>query len=282
MSKAVDRDASPPPYTESAQAPPEDVPLYEAPSYGGNKDGSKQIQSSTKFPPVMNGYFQWKLTRTFHLGPSAEEKLFAVTTHANLLSSKPLIELHDGATNEHPIMATVHADKWGRTKPATITLPARPGSPHVGSIEEQLVPGSSKGHMFASSIWAFEVTAADKSGERERFEWRSSHGKEIKDLATGLSNGWKLVWISGSGSGPSGSRRERAAGVTSDGLEVVAIIAHNASFSMTKGFRFAFMGAGLTGTLGEVWEIAALSSALMLWYIDAQKTAAASAVATSS
>ncbi|KAJ6095248.1 hypothetical protein N7486_005994 [Penicillium sp. IBT 16267x] len=259
MSKAVDRDASPPPYTESAQPPHEDVPPYEAPSYGETADGSKTIQSATKFPPVLKGYFQWKLTRTFHLGPSAEEKLFAATTRANLLSSKPLIELHDGPTNEHPIMATVRADKWGRTRPATISLPARPGSPHVGSIEEQLVPGSSKGYVSMSSTWAFEIAAADKGSARERFEWRSSHGKEIKDLATGLSNGWKLVWVSGPGSGAGGAEES----------------------GMTKGFRFAFMGTGLTGTLGEVWELVALSSALMLWYFDVQKTAAASAVATS-
>lgn len=281
MSKAVDQYPSPPPYTESAQPSHEGVPPYEAPSYGENADGSKTIRSSTKFPSVLNGYFQWKLTGTFHLGPSAEEKLFAVTTHANLMSSKPLIELHDGPTNEHPIMATVRADKWGRTKPATITLPARPGSPHVGSIEAQLVPGSSKSSMSASSTWSFEIDANDKGSSRERFEWRSSHGKEIKELATGPSHGWKLVRVSGPGSGVGGSRKKRVAGVTSDGLEIVAIIAHNASFSMTKGFRFAFMGAGLTGTLGEVWEIATLSSALMLWYIDAQKTAAASAVAAS-
>ncbi|KAJ6003195.1 hypothetical protein N7451_005742 [Penicillium sp. IBT 35674x] len=281
MSKAVDRHPSPPPYTESAQPSHEDVPPYETPSYGENADGSKSIQSSAKFPSVLNGYFQWKLTKTFHLGPSAEEKLFAVTTHANLMSSKPLIELHDGPTNDHPIMATVHADKWGRTRPATITLPVRPGSPHVGSIEKQLIPGSSKSSMSASSTWAFEIDAKDKGSSRERFEWRSSHGKEIKHLATGLSHGWKLVWVSGPESGVGASRKERVAGVTSDGLEIVAIIAHNSSCSMTKGFRFAFMGAGLTGTLGEVWEIATLSSALMLWYIDVQNTAAASAVAAS-
>ncbi|KAJ5657399.1 uncharacterized protein N7484_001048 [Penicillium longicatenatum] len=251
MSKAIDRDPSPPPYTESAQPSHEHVPPYEAPSYGETADGSKNIQSATNFPPVLNGYFQWKITRTFHLGPSAEEKFICV-----------------------------RVDKWGRTRPATITLPARPGSPHVGPIEEQLMP-SSKGSFSASSTWAFEVGATGKESTRGRFEWRSSHGKEIKDLATGLSHGWKLVWVSGPGASAGGSRKDRVAGLTSDGLEVVAIIAHNASFSMTKGFRFAFMGAGLTGILGKAWEIATLSSALMLWYSDVQKTAAASAVAAS-
>jgi hypothetical protein len=87
--------------------------------------------------------------------------------------------------------------------------------------------------------------------------------------------------VPGPGGDAGGSGKDRVAGLTSDGLEVVAIIAHNASFSMTKGFRFAFMGAGLTGISGKAWEIATLPSALMLWYSDVQKTAAASAVAAS-
>ena len=71
------------------------------------------------------------------------------------------------------------------------------------------------------------------------------------------------------------SRKERDRGYTSDGLEVVAVIAHNASWSMTKGFRFAFKGSGLTGTFGELWEILVVLSALEMWYLDAQKSAAA-------
>ena len=45
---------------------------------------------------------------------------------------------------------------------------------------------------------------------------------------------------------------------------------------MTKGFRIAFMGTGLTGTLGETWEIVTIASALQLWYLDYQGSVAAS------
>lgn len=58
----------------------------------------------------------------------------------------------------------------------------------------------------------------------------------------------------------------------------MALLAHNASRSMTKGFRFAFLGTGLTGTFGEVWEILTIMSALHLWQLDF--TAAAFRVAS--
>jgi hypothetical protein len=44
------------------------------------------------FPPAMNGYFQWKLTTTFHLGPTAEEKLYAVSTPATVFLHVELLD----------------------------------------------------------------------------------------------------------------------------------------------------------------------------------------------
>ncbi|KAJ5170988.1 uncharacterized protein N7500_003771 [Penicillium coprophilum] len=227
----------------------------------------------------MNGYFQWKITSTFHLGPTAEEKLYAVSTPVAFLNSKPSIVLHDGPTNKHPIMATARGDKWGRRRPIAITLPPRPGSEQKHDIVEQVVPGGSLKHM--SPTYTFEISVGSKGTTPERFEWRKSHGSEIKELA-GHSHGWKLVRLAPpANNGIGGSRKERDHGYTSDGLEVVAIIAHNASWSMTKGFRFAFLGVGLTGTMGENWEIVVVTSALQMWLIDVQSASATSAATTS-
>jgi hypothetical protein len=44
---------------------------------------------------------------------------------------------------------------------------------------------------------------------------------------------------------------------------------------MTKGFPFTFIGSGLTCTLGAVCEILVVLSALEMWYLDAQRSAAA-------
>ncbi|KAJ5305656.1 hypothetical protein PENANT_c041G07841 [Penicillium antarcticum] len=271
-------DTGPPPYTEhDPQTAGRDLRNV-APSYN-RLTGEPTLNATTKFPSAMNGYFQWKLTTIFHLGPTADEKLYAVSSHTTVLSNKPSIVLHDGPTDKHPVIATARGDRWGRTRPIMLTLPTRPESQHNNDIVEEMVPGTLKK---MSHTFTFTASVGPKGTSREAFEWRQSHGNEIKELS-GHSYGWKLVRLTGPMNTAGGSRKERERGYTSDGLEVVAVIAHNASWSMTKGFRFAFMGSGLTGTLGEIWEILVVLSALEMWYLDVQSSAAAagSASATS-
>ncbi|KAJ5256597.1 hypothetical protein N7478_012701 [Penicillium angulare] len=249
MSQSGYQDA-PPPYTEQVQAAApntNNVPQYQTPSYHceSAKDSSRIFQ----------------------------------ITHSGIFRDKPSIVLHDGPTDKDAILATLKADKWGRTRPATVNLLVCPSSSYTEPIEELLIPASTSHHK--TSTWSFEMPVARKGDIRERFEWRSSHGNEIKELATGHSYGWKLVRIAGPNASVGGSRKDRGLGFTSDGLEIVAIVAHNASWSMTKGLRFAFMGAGLTGTLGEAWEIMTLISAMQLyiWDVIATNSAAAAAAA---
>ncbi|KAJ6008559.1 hypothetical protein N7499_001390 [Penicillium canescens] len=209
----------------------------------------------------MNGYFQWKLTTTFHLGPTADEKLYAVSTHTIVLGNKPSVVLHDGLTDKHPVLATAHGDRI----PTRRCPCGRDGS---RVIEENVA------HLYIQGLRGLQ---GDSEGGA--FEWRQSHGNEIKELA-GHSFGWKLVRLTGPMDTAGRSRKERDRGYTSDGLEFVAVIAHNASWSMTKGFRFAFTGSGLTGTLWEVWEILVVLSVLEMWYLDAQRSAAAASSAS--
>ncbi|EKV10210.1 polyketide cyclase [Penicillium digitatum] len=261
-------DGFPPPYTELDPQTATQAPQLDTPSY----TESTSTSATTKFPPAINGYFQWKFTTTFHLGPTADEKLFAVSTPATVFKNKPTILLYDGPTNKHPVMATAQGDKWGRSRPIAITLLPRPGSQHEDAIVEQVIPGGSLLH--ASPSYTFETSVGPKGTTREKFEWRKSYGNEFKELA-GLSYGWKLARLTGPVNSVGGSKKERDRGYTSDGLEIVALIAHNASWSLTKGFRFIFMGAGLTGTMGEIWEIVVVTSALQLWVMDVQDTSAA-------
>lgn len=245
-------DPSPPPYSEHTQYNQnheEQVPQYEAPTYHQSSSNSKTLQEATaKFPPTMNGYFQWKITSTFHLGPTAEQKLFAASIHASVFGNKPSLILYDGPTKEDPIMATLKADKRGRTRPVDITLPPRPHGYDTHAMDVQMVP-SSTNHV--SPTYTFETQRAGKGVGRGRFEWRKTHGNEIKELATGHSYGWKLVWLSGPVNRAGGSRKEREMGVASDGTEIVALLAHNASWSMTKGFRFAFWELGSQAPLAS-------------------------------
>ncbi|KAE8317323.1 hypothetical protein BDV41DRAFT_573018 [Aspergillus transmontanensis] len=120
-----------------------------------------------------------------------------------------------------------------------------------------------------SPTFSIAVDGSGKDASYEQFEWRSSHGKEIKERA-GHTSGWKLVRLSETVSEAGGSRSHRAMGCSSDGKEIVAVIAHNASWSLSKGFKFAFVGSGLTGVLGERWEIMTLMTAVHLWLIELQ------------
>lgn len=51
------------------------------------------------------------------------------------------------------------------------------------------------------------------------------------------------------------------------------MIAHNSSWSMTKGIKFAFLGTGVSGRMGKDWEVMAVMSALQLWNMDYQDQA---------
>ena len=110
---------------------------------------------------------------------------------------------------------------------------------------------------------------------RENFEWRKTHGSEIRDLDR-WSRGWKLVRLDGPPPlGQGGERNGRDVGVTSDGKEVVAISGWNSSWSMTKALKFQFLGTGLNGDLGEAWELMAVMTAVRTWYMEYISNAAA-------
>lgn len=260
-------DSLPPAYSEHDlhHGTTDQSPQYEA-SWSNQITGSSEtLQGSTRiFPPVLNGYFHWKSTTTFHLGPTAEEKLFAVSLPAGLFNNKPSLILHNGPTKQDATLATSRSDKWGRLRPMDITLYPHSANNLSAEFIVQMIPSSTS---HTSAAFTFEINTGGKGTDRQRFEWRSSHGTEIKQLA-GHSYGYKLVWLSGPTIGAGGSRKERNLGMSSDGLEIVAVIAHNASMSMTKGFRFNYTGTGLTGTLGADWEVMTLISALQLWLLD--------------
>lgn len=262
----------PPPYSDLTDEPP----LYET-----------TIQPATlKFPASLNGYFQWKFTTTFHLGPSAEEKLYAVSTESSLFRSKQALTLHDGPTEKHPPLASAESMRYTREKPFTISIPPLPGSssatPTTQTVDNiSTVKRSTYTFTFPippPTSRNTSTTARKTTSHLETFEWRRSYGKEVQDLAT-HSYGWKLVRLSNRVRSSSTSRSRRGRGHTSDGKEVVAVVAHNSSWSMTKGVKFAFLGSGLTGALGEEWEVMVLMSGLQLWGMDYQDQALAAGAA---
>ncbi|RYP24175.1 hypothetical protein DL765_000670 [Monosporascus sp. GIB2] len=275
--KAEELDA-PPPYSEVDNlapspdpAPPQGEPSSSA-SAPSASNPAPRTPIYTKFPPTLNAYYQKKVTRTFHLGATVDKPLFAVKVHTGH-TSNPEVELYDGPGDTAPLLAAARRDsaRWLNTN---VTLPASPRSGLPASTEPMKVEWSwGKGGTHRFSV---EVDAGAASGKptwrREAFEWRSSRGSEVRELATQRSTGWKLVRLeSGPQGGSGGETAQRSEGVTSDGKEIVAVWAHNTPWNATKTFKMEFRGSAASGVLGERWEIMAVVTALRLWYLDSEQ-----------
>ncbi|OHW96218.1 hypothetical protein CSPAE12_05102 [Colletotrichum incanum] len=276
-SAADDTELAPPSYEEAVpNAVPDALPGYDAPVYDDNagagagpSNSTTLVAATSKFPPTLNGYFQWAFTRTFLLGPSAEQKLFAVSPRSGFRTKQREIILYDGPSDKHPVLATIGKSLSAiASVPSTISIPPRPdsGETHPYKTEISGVPfkmDQSSAHIFSVSVGGKEVGTESKV---EKFQWRSSRGSEVKQLGNSFVYGWKLVRLSAQATpAAGGSRTKRSVGFTSDGHEVVAILATNMT-SMTKGLKFSFMGEGLKGTFGERWEIVTVLTALWVWY----------------
>jgi hypothetical protein len=81
---------------------------------------------------------------------------------------------------------------------------------------------------------------------------RHSKGDEVGGLEAS-HQGWKLVRMS-----------SETSGTTSDGKEVVAVWSY-AKKSISKSFKFQFLGSGADGGFGERWSIMAVITALQIW-----------------
>ncbi|KAL5363434.1 hypothetical protein BJX96DRAFT_155725 [Aspergillus floccosus] len=249
---------------ELSQRPPsyashetEPLPSYAPPAYTPAARVPSTIQpATTKVPSALSGYWQWKLTRTVLLGVSAEKALFAVSTHTHLFSNRQSIVLHDGPSSKHPPLATLESDITGSKRPCIITVPRNGETPSQGPVVVELDANPERKYHKEPSFSFSCVVGEGKTATEEEFEWRRSHGKEIKELDK-YSSGWKLVRMS-------------AATATCD---VVALLAHNSSMSMTKAFRFAVRGSGILGTMGRDWEVMTLISAVHMFNLDLQTAA---------
>ncbi|KAF6814000.1 hypothetical protein CMUS01_12727 [Colletotrichum musicola] len=264
--KSQETNNNPPPYPYTT----EDAPSYDPPTFHGDAPGSTQLAAATaRYPPTLNLYYQWKLKQVYYLGPSSEKKLHAVSLDSKLFSRKQTLLFHDGPTDKAPVLATATRSVSGWSDKATITIRRSDGSD-----AEILVHRPADSGFMKSATRNFTISTP--KGAVEEFQWRTTHGNEIKELA-GRSYGWKLIRLSGGQAAP--QQKKPDLGFTSDGKEVVAVLAQNMSWSMTKGYRFAFMGSGLTGVFGEDWETAAVFSGFLLWWIAQTDAAAAGSAA---
>ncbi|KAI1378959.1 hypothetical protein F4677DRAFT_410160 [Hypoxylon crocopeplum] len=275
--------AVPPPYSSQQDGHNTydgyDVPTQELPSYAAPRAGEspRNIAGvSNRFPQSLNAYFVKNMfSKNFHLGEHSDNKLFAVTMHSGW-TSKPLLELHAGPTDKDPVMATAENEsKWGSGKKTLVEI-----IPSAVGQAWATAPGSAQGqapqkismqqqHNWKHVTHPFSVEVGlGKDVRREDFEWRRSRGGEVQSLDKHAGYGFKLVRLSSSAVGQGGERASRSEGATSDGKEVVAAWSYNSSWSASKVFKFQYLESGATGVLGDSFALAALMTALKIWYME--------------
>uniref|UniRef100_A0A060T757 ARAD1C18348p n=1 Tax=Blastobotrys adeninivorans TaxID=409370 RepID=A0A060T757_BLAAD len=261
-------DTMPPSYTEVMDGGLQHTGAsVEPPQYSASNANSLTVEAGTKvFPSQLNGYSAVGLKSIIALGPNANEKLFTVS-QTSLFSLSNKLKIHYGDSVKNPVL--VEANSWKSVKNnsrTTITLHLQDGR----TVDREVVVNAPTFKSKFSPKFTFQVDVS-KGGPSESFQWRSSRGSEIRELAGGVSFGYKLVRETSQPQGLAqieGKGKKRERGMSSDGKEIVAAVAHNASLSLNKGLKFAFKGTGQTGTLGEEFELMAVMTAVSLYVMD--------------
>lgn len=213
---------APPAYVQTQ--PPPRYPYSEA-STAPQSKSSTELQH-LRFPAQFNVYIHFS---TYTIGPHQDDKLFTVIQTG---IRKPLT-LVQGDDKKAPPLSTLKLKGLGSTSVLTVF-------PHEGGeISEPLeitIENHSSKHNFCIAL---------PNQAPHYFEWRSSKSDEVQALGAS-KHGWKLVWLRKDGGGE----------------EIVAASSLSNSMSMTKGLKFGFFNAGLDGTLGDTFHIAAVTTSM--------------------
>jgi hypothetical protein len=209
-------------------------------------------QIARQFPPAFNVYSQ-AFSSEFLIGEHQSYPIYVMKIHSGFSGNPPIV-LHSGPNSSLPPLAAV--DYHAFSSRMTVTLPPPPGA-GITSSQEDLEGNTTGLHR----TYAFSIEAGPFSGRREQFEWRHSYGDAVSVLDGSLT-GWKLVRLeTGPPPGAQGMTFTPGGYIGSDGREVVAVWA-NAAGSMSKAAKFAFLGTGASGILGERWAIMAVMTAM--------------------
>lgn len=184
------------------------------------------------------------------------------------------LRLHDGnSPNGTPLVHAKPNGKW--KKDYAITLPSFPGYNNTSGAEIlRYVMKRRERYWFGLQV------GQGAQQHIERFEWRRSHGSEVKAVG-GWSYGWKLVRLkegTPEDAQSGGEEPDRANGFTSDGREVVAVWADTSSIkSMSRVGEFQLLGSGRSGELGMNWQLMAMMSCMCIWQREMQTSTMAAA-----
>ncbi|KAF4976372.1 hypothetical protein FZEAL_6948 [Fusarium zealandicum] len=229
-------------------------------------------------PPVIQVSYKKSWTKILALlGEPDSDPIYSVSLPGGWYGD---LIFHDGPDDEQPELARATREgKWG----ADFSI-ALPQIPDAGSSNGRETLRYKVGRR--ERYWFGMEVGEGANRHIERFEWRRSHGKDIKSVGQS-SWGWKLVRIGGgtqkeadSGSDDEQTRKD---GFTSDGKEIVAVWADAKSWKgVSKVGEFQLRGSGATGELGTQWALMAIVSYMCMWQKTMQSaTSAGTAAAVS-
>ncbi|KAI6089776.1 hypothetical protein F4821DRAFT_256779 [Hypoxylon rubiginosum] len=231
------------------------------------------------FPPSMNMSYSW-LKTLYICGASRDERLYAVEVHTGYsgrlpLGTRPGLILHNGTSTKDPILAAVGDESQMAARFYTFNLNSVLLLPPLSGRKASpgnLVTEGMRARTLGDRGFAFRFSVEVSKGgrlRRETFEWRSIKKGERDEARDG---GFKLVQVGGpetpdalalAGSS-SGSGSSKA---TDEGCEVLALLSWTKTWWVNHPFALQFKGSGLSGALGERWTLAAVMTALRIWYL---------------
>lgn len=222
-----------------------------------------------QFPPAFNLYrdaFPGAVQRSYFLGEHQATPLYAITAGWAAAAGGASLVLHNGPSDDHAPLATVAYGPAGRRM--AVSVPPLPGRAPGPALSVHTPTVMDPTFAFIVEV-PFTAGAATTTYRNEKFEWRRSASVAVGGLG-GRSHGWKLVRLSNelpaggmavaAGSGPP----------SGDGHEVVAVCTA-AVMSVSKIWKFSFLGTGLSGVLGEQWAVMAVITGLVTWDQDRRR-----------
>lgn len=214
-----------------------------------SKDGRVATVSSLEIPPTINCYGPQSIMSSHGtLGQHEANPLFTYSMPRNMRSEMAFWLGTD--TSLPPLARSKTTGLMSRdleiTLPDFVSNSGQLGGTHILRHEQKW---TKEQFWFATQI----------GDTVERFEWRRSHGDEVKSVGR-WKWGWKLVRMNS-------EVKEGEKNRTSDGKEVVAVFAP-ATKTLTKIGEFQFVQGSSAEQLGDSWKAMSAFSLVCIVVIE--------------
>ncbi|KAF7555561.1 hypothetical protein G7Z17_g2046 [Cylindrodendrum hubeiense] len=297
-------DDAPPPYSQVATAGPSTPSSALNPassnSASGIPDLKPLVRSCDSSPylslrPTLTAHYQWKMTRTYHLGNGDNQKMFAISNYAGLTGRGPDragVVMFNGPSEKDPVLAAAGETLNpldAHALESVINLSILPGrevslEKDDEGVATELLRAGLMGDQ-KTVVFRFSIEVSHELGKgretamdlpREEFEWRMTNKEEMGEKEH--SHEFKLFRLERPAS--QGDGKDSAVSLAKDGSEPVAVASWKRLMALSKPFNIEFIGSGIKD-LGDRWAAMAVITALRIWFLDQSGRATSSFIASS-